>query len=204
MADGERYHATGGAVGALARLEVVVATRRDEAGEPLIRELQRARMKVRHIWPLPERLPSNTDVLMCDLTPDLASRLPWIPGKPAAALVALIPSPAAGIELDQLRKCSPYALLHSPYTPQAVLAAVTVGYDQFAYEQRLRSRIDKLDETLRVIRAVERAKSIMMADRCMNEEEAYQFLRSQAMARRVTIGAVAASVVESHQILGDG
>jgi AmiR/NasT family two-component response regulator len=188
----------------LANLDLVVLTARDEVGEPLIRDLQRRRARVRHVWPIPELLPGNADVVLCDLIPGLASRLPWIPGKPTAALIVLIPSPAAEIDLEQLRKCSPHAVLHSPYGCQAVLAAVTVARSQFAYEARLRSRIDKLDENLRVIRAVERAKSIMMDEGNMREEEAYQFLRTQAMARGVSIGTVAAAVMESHRVLRVG
>ena len=188
----------------LANLDMVVLTRRDEVGERLIRDLQRIRARVRHVWPIPELLPDNADVVLCDLIPGLASRLPWIPGKPTSALIVLIPSPVAGIDLEQLRKCSPHATLHSPYGPQAVVAALTVARSQFAYEGRLHSRIDKLDENLQVIRAVERAKSIMMVERNMREEEAYRYLRTQAMARGVSIGTVAAAVVESHRVLRIG
>ena len=188
----------------LADLDVVVLTRRDEVGEPLIRDLARKRARVRHVWPIPELLPDNADVVLCDLIPGLASRLPWIPGKPTTALIVLIPSPAAEIDLEQLRKCSPQAVLHCPYGPQPIQAALMVARDQFAYEQRLRLRIDKLDENLHVIRAVERAKSIMMVERNMPEEEAYRYMRTQAMARGVSIGRIAAAVVESHRVLRIG
>ena len=35
----------------------------------------------------------------------------------------------------------------------------------------------------------------------LSEEEAYNFLRKQAMEKRVTIGAVAAAVIDSHELL---
>ena len=36
----------------------------------------------------------------------------------------------------------------------------------------------------------------------MNEEEAYHFLRRQAMERRVSIGSVANALIDSQEILG--
>ena len=48
------------------------------------------------------------------------------------------------------------------------------------------TRIDKLDETLRSFRSVERAKSILMEKRNLDEEEAYHFMRRQAMSQRVS------------------
>jgi AmiR/NasT family two-component response regulator len=63
-------------------------------------------------------------------------------------------------------------------------------------------RIDKLDENLRNMRSVERAKSIIMLRNNVNEEEAYQFLRRQAMTKRVSIGAIANAIVDSQELLG--
>ncbi|MCA1397960.1 ANTAR domain-containing protein, partial [Bradyrhizobium sp. BRP56] len=44
--------------------------------------------------------------------------------------------------------------------------------------------IEKLDDNLRSMRTVERAKAILMATRQMPETEAYGFIRRQAMERR--------------------
>lgn len=181
-------------------LDIVVATRRDEHGELLVRELQRTRSRVRHEWPAPERMPEDADVLFCDLAPGLPGRLPWVPGEPKAALVVIIPV-VPPPDLDLLRNCAADAVLHRPFTSHAVLVALVQARSRFGYEQRLRWRVDKLDETLRSIRAVERAKAILVSTRNMREEEAYHFLRRQAMDRRLSISAVAAAIVDSHEIL---
>jgi len=185
----------------IGNLDVVVALRRDEDGEFLIRELQRTRARVRHVWPVPEVLPEDTDVIFCELTPGLSERIPWIPGEPRAAIVVtipLVPPP----DLDLLRACAVDAALHRPLTSHAVLVSLVMARTRFTYDQRLRWRIDKLDENLRAIRAVERAKVILMDARKMDEEAAYHFIRRQAMERRVSISAVAAAIVDSHEILG--
>jgi AmiR/NasT family two-component response regulator len=83
-----------------------------------------------------------------------------------------------------------------------VLTSLALARAQFLYERRLRTRIDKLDETLRAFRCVERAKSILMQTRQIDEDEAYHFMRRQAMKRRISISAVAAAVVDSYDVLG--
>lgn len=184
----------------LGGLDVVVSTERDGSGELLVRELQRTRARVRHLWPVPPLLPREADVIFCDLLPDLPDRLPWVPGEPAAALVVLT-QPAVPLDLDLLRKSAPEAALHRPFTTVAILASLSLARSRFDYEQRLRGRIERLDGTLRVIRSVERAKVMLMSHRKLQENEAYEYLRSQAMERRISIGAMAAMVVDAYKVI---
>jgi AmiR/NasT family two-component response regulator len=185
----------------LSGLEIVVAVGPDEEGETLVRELQRTRGRVRHLWPLPSRLPEDADVIVSELVPELPHRLPWVPGQPTAALLAMMAALQAP-DLRLLRNCAPHAVLHRPFTANTVLTGLAVARAQFLYERRLRSRIDKLDETLRAFRSVERAKTILMQTRRLDEDEAYRFIRRQAMNRRVSITAVAAAIVDSKDLLG--
>lgn len=182
-------------------LDIAVFTARDEAGEQLLRELQRTRARVQHIWPIPELIPTSYDVIYCDLLNDLPQRLPWLPGKPEAALV-VIAATTQLLDLTLLHNCAPHAVVHQPVTAQAVLASLLVGRGHFLYERRLRGRVDKLDDNLRTMRSVERAKAILMQSRRISEEEAYQYLRRRAMERRVTIGALANVIVDSQELLG--
>jgi AmiR/NasT family two-component response regulator len=183
-----------------ARLDAVVAVARDYDGDCLIRELQRVRARVRHVWPLPERLPEDTDVLFCALEPGLPARIPWVPGEPKAALVVVV-RPGVAPNLDLLVNCAADAALHQPINSDNVLASLALARSHFTYHRRLRWRINKLDESLRGMRAVERAKEILMRTRHMCEEEAYGFIRAQAMKRRAPITTIAAAIVDSHDIL---
>ncbi len=184
----------------LSRLDIVVAVRRDADGETLMRELQRTRARVRHCWPVPDRLPEDTDAMFVELAPDTAARVPWVPGEPKAALVAVAP-PAAPPDLEVLKRLAADGILHRPIGPHAVAACLVQALGTFGYCQRLRGRIAKLDETLRSFRSVERAKAIIMRRNRMHESEAYQFLRRQAMDRRTSISAVAAAIIDAHEIL---
>jgi AmiR/NasT family two-component response regulator len=190
-----------GAAAEISSLEIVVAVPRDEEGDMLARELLRTRSGVRRLWPLPPRLPDGVDVMFCELTPELPQCLPWVPGQPLAALVVVTPAVQMP-PLKLLRNCAPHAVLHRPFTTGTVLTSLAIARAQFLYEQRLRGRIDKLDETLRSFRSVERAKNILMEKRNLDEEAAYHFMRRQAMSQRVSVGAVAAAIIDSRDILG--
>jgi AmiR/NasT family two-component response regulator len=182
-------------------LEIVAAVRRDEEGDALARELQRTRGRVRRVWPLSPPLPEDADIIFCELLPELPQCLPWVPGQPSAALVAVMPA-VQPPDLRLLRNCAPHAVLHRPFTAHTVLTSLALARAQFLYERRLRSRIDKLDETLRAFRSVERAKTILMQTRKLDEDEAYHFMRRLAMNRRISINAVASAIVDSNDVLG--
>jgi AmiR/NasT family two-component response regulator len=185
----------------ISSLEIIAAVPLDNEGDALSRELARTRSRIRRLWPMPARLPENADVIFCELVTELPQCLPWVPGQPTAALV-VVTSAVQPPDLRLLRNCAPHAVLHRPFTAGTVLTSLALGRAQFLYERRLRTRIDKLDETLRAFRSVERAKSILMQTQKLDEEEAYRFIRRQAMNRRVSITAVAAAIVDSHDVLG--
>ena len=181
-------------------LDVAVVTTNHETSELLNLELQRVHARVKHVWPIPDLLPENVDVIYCDLVPDLSQRIPWVPGNPKSALILLVqPGPA---NLDLVRNLAPDAILHTPFVSSEVFTSVLLAQTHFKYAQRLSSRVEKLDETLRSVRAVERAKLILMTKRKMDEEGAYRHLRQEAMSRRSTISAVAAAIIDSYELIG--
>jgi AmiR/NasT family two-component response regulator len=184
-----------------ADLNAVIVAPLDDQTNLLLRELQRFRMCVRQVWPMPESVPGDADVVYCEYSPDLARRLPWIPGDARSALVVIVPQTET-IRAEALTHATPNAVLARPFTTNAVLCSLVLARSQFSYERRLRSKIEKLDENLRSMRTVERAKAILMATRQMPETEAYRFIRQQAMDRRVSASVVAAVIVDSFELLG--
>ena len=63
----------------LAEFEIVVAVAPESGADQLVRDLQRARAKVRRLWPMPDKLPSDADVLVVEFSDRLTDRLPWAP-----------------------------------------------------------------------------------------------------------------------------
>jgi AmiR/NasT family two-component response regulator len=152
------------------------------------------------LWPIPAEIPIEYDVVFCHASSDLPNRMAWLPGEAPSALV-LVSRQGQRPNGKLVEKCAPQAALQLPCGPGAAVWALMLARNQFLYERRLRSRIDKLDENLRTIRAVERAKALLMEKRKMNEEEAYHFLRRTAMKRRISVGALATAIIDSSEIL---
>lgn len=186
---------------AVQNLNVALIAELDGDGERLLRELQRLRCTVRQIWPVPVQLPENYDVVYCTLTDDLPRRIPWLPGEPTTALI-LVDRGQEALNLKLINNCAAHGLIHYPSTPRSTIGSLAMAREHFLYEQRLRGRIEKLDENLKAMRTVEKAKSILMRSKNIGEDDAYNFLRTQAMERRVTISVIAKAVVESFEILG--
>jgi len=184
----------------IAGMNIAVMVERDTNGEALIRELQRQRALVRHVWPLPSQLPLQYDAIFCKLTEDLPQRIPWVPGEPSSALI-LVDDGVDPLNLELIHNCASHGILHYPAMSRAIQSVLMLARESFQYERRLRGRIEKLDESLRTMRLVERAKGLLVKLKNISEEDAYAFLRKQAMEKRVTIGTVAATVIDSYELL---
>ena len=182
-------------------LTAAVVTSRNEAGDFLIRELQRLRIVAHYILPSAEPLPADADVVFCDYEPNLSRRLPWLTGDGRAALIIILPQTDT-VMTDALASATPQAVLARPFTTNAILASLVVARTAFRYEQRLRSKIERLEENLRSMRTVERAKTMLMSSKGYSDEEAYKQIRSQAMARRTSVSTLAAAIVASFELLG--
>ncbi|MFT4713113.1 MAG: AmiR/NasT family two-component response regulator [Candidatus Azotimanducaceae bacterium] len=182
------------------KLDFLLVVPQDEDGNHIGSELRRLGSNVKHLWPVPMPLPSEGAVLICEFSAEIADCTPWLPGESPLPFILHIPrnSPA---DFKQIRNCAPHGLLYSPGTEISIANTILLSRDQFHYEQRLRSRIFRLDENLRSMRSVEQAKSILMDAKHINEEEAYRVLRRTAMERRITLGSIAAAIVDSHELL---
>lgn len=168
----------------------------DEQMQGALREMQRSRAEVRLVWPAPTRLSGDVDILICDYGPGLAEMLPWSPGDAEAALVLVLPQNEQFNE-DAVVTLAPHAVLQRPVRPSLMRVTVMNAWSQFRYERRLRDRIQRLDENLRAIREVERAKKVLMVERGVGEDAAYKMLRDMAMERQVTVAALASAIVSA-------
>jgi AmiR/NasT family two-component response regulator len=182
------------------KLSVLVAGERDAQLDLLLRELRRSASHVVHMFPVPERLPAEHDIILADFSPALLDLLPWVPGEATAALIILLPENGL-FSLKRLRDCCPDAVLHRPFQAVAIQTGLTLARSQFNFIRRLRSRIARLDENIKAIRDIERAKMIIMDARHVTEDEAYAYIRSEAMERRMTVASFAAHIVDSYQLL---
>jgi AmiR/NasT family two-component response regulator len=178
-------------------LRVLVLHPRDRDGETLVRQAQRLGCDVRHEWPPDAKPGTDADLVICLV--DESTRDMLDPAHTAAVVGVVVPGDAAALKL--LAANAAHAVILKPVDAAAVLTNLIVAHNNARYERRLLSKISKLEETLRSARKVERAKAILMQRRNFDEPEAYAFLRTLAMRRRVPIGEVATAVIESSEML---
>ena len=182
-------------------MTAAVVTSRDESGDFLIRELQRHRIVTHPVLPSVEPLPANADIVLCDYEPNLSRRISWLTSDGRAALIVIVPQ-IETVLADSLAAATPHAVLARPFTANAILASLVVARTLFRYEQRLRKKVERLEDNLKSMRVVERAKAMLMSSRGLSDEDAYKYIRTQAMARRTSVSSLAAAIVSSFELLG--
>ena len=179
----------------LSRLSIDLITIPDDQTEILKRVLQRTRAEVRRYWPCPETFDTDSDVIVADFFPGIEKRLPWIPGEARAALVLVLPG-GGQPDVDAIHAALPDGILTRPIQERAVIPTVAMAWDHFSYHRRQTERITQLDESIRTLREIERAKTILMQERQISEASAFDALRKEAMRRRTKVAAVAKSIID--------
>ena len=171
----------------------------DEDGVVLLRELRRAGCIAHLIWPLPKILPDTLGGMFCVLDADARQFLISLGGSIPAPVVGLVSRTQPEL-FTLVRDCAPHALLFKPVIEGQVIAALCLAKQLYLYQHRLQKRVGKLDETLKSVRKVEQAKSILMTTKKLSEHDAYHFMRRQAMELRVPIGTIATTIINAHRI----
>ena len=185
----------------LRQLRVLVVHPADPDGDSIICHLQGIGCQVEGMWPPPARLPDRVDVVFYLIDDQTRRSLPWSAGLPPAAIIAIVAHNSPDV-LGLLSDCSPQAVVSKPADSFAILSSLILARSIFRYEDRLQNKLRKLDETIRSIRTVEKAKSILMKSKNIKEKEAYEQLRTHAMNRRLPIGKVASTIIDASDLIG--
>jgi AmiR/NasT family two-component response regulator len=186
---------------ALQQLRVLVVHPHDLNGETIIRHLQLIGCQVEGMWPPPAKLPERIDVVFYLIDDQTRRSLPWFADLPPAAIVAVVEHEAPDVR-GLLSDCCPQAVVSKPVDPFAILTSLIVARNIFCYEDRLHAKLRKLEETIRSVRTVEKAKSILMKSKNIKEKEAYEHIRKHAMNRRMPIGKIASAIIDASDMLG--
>lgn len=86
--------------------------------------------------------------------------------------------------------------------PHRLKPILDVAIARFREHQKMREELDETRLKLADRRDIDRAKAIIMRSRQLGEDEAYALLRKSAMARRVTLGEAARTVLAAADLLG--
>lgn len=85
-----------------------------------------------------------------------------------------------------------------------VRSAIDLAFVQFAASETLRNERDDARAALAERKLIERAKGIVMAQRGLNEDDAFRFLQKTAMDRNIRLSGIARQVIDAADLLGTG
>lgn len=185
----------------LRTLRVAVFHPADLDGEELILQLRRIGCQVQAFWPPSPTLPQGTDVVFLAVRPNI-----FIPdwsacrevSSPAIIAVVTYENPTV---VEAVLKVGVASVIASPIKPFGLLSTLVVARQ---INQNLRTLVrltQRLEAKLAGVRKVAEAKSILMKARQVSEDDAYQIIRDQAMARRVTVEQIASAIIDANGIL---
>lgn len=184
----------------LRRARVLVAHPRDEDGDVLVSHLRRLGCEVRAIWPLPASLPPDIDTLFLHVEDTSVEHAVQISEAQQPAIIAILTyeSPTA---LQAIIDLDAHGVISKPLRPMGILTQFALARYRHSYEKRLVGKVQKLEETLKGRRLVEKAVAALRAMNGLDEDTAYKLLRDQATAKRVPMAQVAESIVAAHETM---
>ena len=95
---------------------------------------------------------------------------------------------------------SVFATLTRPFSTYQLLSMLRVVEVQYEQQNKLRQEISELKDNLESRIILEKAKGILMKNRNLSEEEAYQQLRRRSMEKRISLKKVAEAVILADEI----
>lgn len=184
----------------LRRMRILVIHPDDEERAAFVAHLKRIGCQVEMLWPSPETLPPNTDVVLFMVGQNRDPRLvSWMSKADHIARIAIISFETPEI-LGELERLNVHGLISKPIRLFGILAALTTAIGIARHENTLKSRIKSLDENLRSRRKIEKAVSILAETRGVDEQEAYRRIRDKSQNSQTGISEIADAIIAAHDI----
>jgi len=174
----------------------------DQDGALVLEQLGRIGCRAEAIWPPPKALPT-VDVVFGAVIHDhhekLMRTLRRAEGlRPAVIAVVDYENPAM---LQLVLELEAQAVISKPVRPFGILTNLVVARNAWLREQDFAQRIKRLDARLSGQKKIAKAKSILMESQGISEQDAYRTIRSQAMAKRVSIDEMAVAIINANDLL---
>src|SRR6266702_790211 len=182
----------------LRTLRVIVIHPPGDDRAVLEEQLRRIGCPVRVLWPFPAHLPADADAVLFLVGPETRSAGNWCAADTQATLIALsdYENPTA---LKMLVDTQAHGVITKPYRSTGILSTLVLARASSGYQQRLQNKIGKLEDAIKARRHIERAVRILGDVNRLGENEAYEHMRARATALRVTVGEIAAMVIDAHE-----
>ena len=182
---------------------MLVAHPNDEQGSEICQHIERIGCKVRMVWPCPNDINSNTDVVLLQSLHEhpFTDKPLWLTEEKNSPTIIAIVDYENPTVLQTVYELGAHGIINTPVRPFGLLANLVIARTRWRKELALSSRVEKLETKLRKIHAVEHAVAILERANDISHEQAYEFIRSRAMERRLTTEDIAQEIVNADKTL---
>jgi AmiR/NasT family two-component response regulator len=185
----------------LRMLRVAVFHPDDADGAQLVQQLQRIGCQVQAFWPPLPQLPEGVELVFLAVRPDIiALDFAWVSGENSPALIAVVAYENPTI-VEAVLRIGAKAILPAPVRSFGLLSALVLARQLNGQIGAQSKRIAKLELKLAGQRNVLEATRILSVSRGISDDAAFDLIRNQAMAKRVTKEEIATAIVNANDVL---
>lgn len=190
-------------IGELRSLNVLILHPRDSDCDDLIQQINRIGCNVEALWPLPEALPANTEVVFVEIreaiSPNLVKLLSARNEKrPTVIGIIGYENPSV---LQGMLDLEVQTVITKPLRPFGVLGNILIARRIWLDQVDARKNEEKLKLKLEHIQTITEAKFILMRHHNLNDRDAYKIIRSHAMTRRTSTIEIANAIINADGLL---
>ena len=184
----------------LRSISVVVVYPPGEDRDVLLEQIKRIGCRLTIVWPFPPTPPVEADVVMFQVSQELEGSSGWRATEVSSTLIALsdYESPT---NLKLLLDTHAHGVITRPFRSSGILSTLVLARSAQGFQGRLQSKVRKLEETIKARRQIEKALRVLMDDQGMNEQQAYEHMRSRATSLRLTVAEVSSMIIEAQEAM---
>lgn len=102
--------------------------------------------------------------------------------------------------VEQARDAGALAYLVKPFQKNDLVPAIELAIARFSETKALAAEVSELTERLEVRKVIDRAKGMLIDEHGLKEADAFAFIQKTAMAKRVSMRAIAESVLKGETV----
>lgn len=192
-------------IGDLRSLNVLILHPRDADCDDLIQQINRIGCNVEALWPLPEALPANTNVVFVEIREAISPGLEKLLSarnekRPTVIGIIGYENPSV---LQGMLDLEVQTVITKPLRPFGVLGNILIARRIWLAQLEALRTEEKLKQKLEHIQTITEAKFILMRHHGLNEREAYKVIRSHAMTRRTSTIEIANAIINADGLLSN-
>lgn len=169
-------------------------------GASLMSQLQRIGCSAEICWPHPQFIDAHIDLIFVYI-PQKVEQMDcgWL--KESGPPIISVTNSENPTLIDIALRIGALAILMAPIKASGLLSSIIMVLHQHAKNSHNLLRFSKLEKKVNNLRLLEESKRILMERKNIMETDAYELIRSRAMARRIPIEDIAREIIQSEHVM---